>query len=102
MNTPAAVVFALAYLAVGIENLKNAEGPTAEASFMNAFFFSAHTLSTVGYGAPIANRCSARLPGKPLETHRPQHQSLCSISVCLCSSVAGLHPPAAFWYRPGT
>jgi inward rectifier potassium channel len=43
-------VFALAYLAVGIENLKNAEGPTAEASFMNAFFFSAHTLSTVGYG----------------------------------------------------
>jgi inward rectifier potassium channel len=44
------VVFALAYLAVGIENLKNAEGPTAEASFMNAFFFSAHTLSTVGYG----------------------------------------------------
>jgi inward rectifier potassium channel len=44
------VVFALAYLAVGIENLKNAEGPTAQASFMNAFFFSAHTLSTVGYG----------------------------------------------------
>jgi len=44
------VVFALTYLAVGIENLKNAEGPTAEVSFMNAFFFSAHTLSTVGYG----------------------------------------------------
>jgi inward rectifier potassium channel len=44
------VAFALAYLAVGIENLKNAEGPTAEASFLNAFFFSAHTLSTVGYG----------------------------------------------------
>jgi inward rectifier potassium channel len=44
------VVFALTYLAVGIESLKNAEGPTAVASFMNAFFFSAHTLSTVGYG----------------------------------------------------
>ena len=44
------VVFALAYLAVGIEYLKNAEGPSLGASFLNAFFFSAHTLSTVGYG----------------------------------------------------
>jgi inward rectifier potassium channel len=44
------VVFALAYLAVGIENLKNAAGPSETATFLNAFFFSAHTLSTVGYG----------------------------------------------------
>jgi inward rectifier potassium channel len=44
------VVFALAYCAVGIEYLKNAQGPSAAASFLNAFFFSAHTLSTVGYG----------------------------------------------------
>jgi inward rectifier potassium channel len=44
------VIFALAYLAVGIENLKNAEAATATADFLNAFFFSAHTLSTVGYG----------------------------------------------------
>jgi inward rectifier potassium channel len=44
------VVFALTYLAVGIGNLKNAEGPTETANFLNAFFFSAHTLSTVGYG----------------------------------------------------
>jgi inward rectifier potassium channel len=44
------VIFALGYCAVGIEYLKNAEAPTAAASFLNAFFFSAHTLSTVGYG----------------------------------------------------
>jgi inward rectifier potassium channel len=53
-------VFALAYCAIGIENLKNAEGSTAALSFLNAFFFSAHTLSTVGYGnmwpiGPAAN-----------------------------------------------
>jgi inward rectifier potassium channel len=44
------ILFALAYCAIGIENLKNAEGSTALVSFLNAFFFSAHTLSTVGYG----------------------------------------------------
>jgi inward rectifier potassium channel len=44
------VVFALAYCAAGIQNLKNAEAATAFESFLNAFFFSAHTLTTVGYG----------------------------------------------------
>ena len=43
-------IFALGYYAAGIENLKNAEAPTAALTFLNAFFFSAHTLSTVGYG----------------------------------------------------
>jgi inward rectifier potassium channel len=43
-------VFALAYSAVGVEYLKNAEGSNAAASFLNTFFFSAHTLTTVGYG----------------------------------------------------
>lgn len=44
------LVFASLYIAVGLENLKNSEAPTAWGSFMNAFFFSAHTLTTVGYG----------------------------------------------------
>ena len=43
-------LFAVAYIAVGIENLKNAEAATPTLTFLNAFFFSAHTLSTVGYG----------------------------------------------------
>lgn len=42
--------FALMYVAAGIENLKNAEAPTAFETFLNAFFFSAHTITTVGYG----------------------------------------------------
>lgn len=42
--------FALMYLAAGIENLKNAAAPTAFETFLNAFFFSAHTITTVGYG----------------------------------------------------
>jgi inward rectifier potassium channel len=43
-------LFALAFWAVGIENLKNAEAATPAMTFLNAFFFSAHTLTTVGYG----------------------------------------------------
>jgi inward rectifier potassium channel len=42
--------FAAAYMAIGIEHLKNAYAPTAEMRFINSFFFSAHTLTTVGYG----------------------------------------------------
>lgn len=53
-------IFALVYVGIGIENLKNAEADTRGLSFLNAFFFSAHTLSTVGYGnmwpvGPAAN-----------------------------------------------
>lgn len=42
--------FAAVYMAIGIDHLKNAFAPTAEMRFVNAFFFSAHTLTTVGYG----------------------------------------------------
>jgi inward rectifier potassium channel len=53
-------LFALAFWAIGIENLKNAEAATPMMTFLNAFFFSAHTLTTVGYGniwpvGPTAN-----------------------------------------------
>jgi inward rectifier potassium channel len=53
-------LFAGLYWAVGLEHLKNADAPTAALRFFNAFFFSAHTLTTVGYGnmwplGPAAN-----------------------------------------------
>ena len=58
------IVFALVYVAVGIEHLKGAEARTAWLRFVNAFFFSAHTLTTVGYGnmwpsGPAANTIAA-------------------------------------------
>ena len=57
-------LFALAYIAIGIENLKNAEAASRTLTFLNAFFFSAHTLSTVGYGnmwpvGPASNTVAA-------------------------------------------
>src|SRR5712691_9531395 len=42
------MIFAGAYLALGPEHLQGAD-PEMNA-FMNAFFFSVHTLTTVGYG----------------------------------------------------
>jgi inward rectifier potassium channel len=57
-------VFAAAYLTIGIEHLKGADAPTEWLRFVNAFFFSAHTLTTVGYGnmwpvGPAANTLAA-------------------------------------------
>jgi inward rectifier potassium channel len=46
MNT----LFAICYFGAGIHHLKNVEGATRFETFLNAFFFSAHTLTTVGYG----------------------------------------------------
>lgn len=43
-------LFALVYYAIGTEHLQGSEAATAFDRFLNAFFFSAHTLSTVGYG----------------------------------------------------
>jgi len=43
-------LFAALYFAIGIHQLQGAEAPTAMGRFLNGFFFSAHTLSTVGYG----------------------------------------------------
>ncbi|KLT65440.1 ion channel [Pedobacter sp. BMA] len=42
--------FAFAYNVVGIENLDGAKGTTLRDQFFDAFFFSAQTISTVGYG----------------------------------------------------
>lgn len=38
------------YYGVGIEHLPGSEAATPLSRFLNAFFFSAHTLTTVGYG----------------------------------------------------
>jgi inward rectifier potassium channel len=56
------VIFALCYIAIGIEHLQGLEPEMS--SFVNAFFFSVHTLTTVGYGnvyprGPGANIVSA-------------------------------------------
>jgi inward rectifier potassium channel len=56
------VIFALCYIAIGIEHLQGLEPEMS--SFVNAFFFSVHTLTTVGYGnvyprGPAANAVSA-------------------------------------------
>jgi len=42
------LIFASAYLTIGIEHLKGLESELN--NFTNAFFFSVHTLTTVGYG----------------------------------------------------
>jgi inward rectifier potassium channel len=44
------LIFACIYCAVGIDQLDGANAPTAMGRFLNMFFFSSHTLSTVGYG----------------------------------------------------
>ena len=44
------VLFALIYLAIGVQYLNGAEGTTTYEHFWDAFFFSAQTIATVGYG----------------------------------------------------
>ncbi len=44
------LIFACIYYAIGVDQLQGAEAPTALGRFLNMFFFSSHTLSTVGYG----------------------------------------------------
>ncbi|MDR3698437.1 MAG: ion channel [Candidatus Sulfopaludibacter sp.] len=44
------LVFAGIYFALGPDQLSGADSPTAFGRLLNDFFFSSHTLSTVGYG----------------------------------------------------
>ncbi|RZK60323.1 MAG: ion transporter [Pedobacter sp.] len=44
------ILFASIYVLIGIENLHGAPGITTRDHFFDAFFFSAQTISTVGYG----------------------------------------------------
>lgn len=52
--------FASLYMLIGIENLAGVMGQTAFEKFMDAFFFSAQTLTTLGYGRinPTGNLAS--------------------------------------------
>ena len=43
--------FALVYYSLGPDQLQGADARTAFDHFLNSFFFSAHTLTTVGYGS---------------------------------------------------
>ncbi len=44
------IIFACIYYVVGVDQLNGADAPTSLGRFLNVFFFSSHTLSTVGYG----------------------------------------------------
>ncbi|WP_448698876.1 ion channel [Mucilaginibacter sp. AW1-3] len=44
------LIFTCIYLAIGANNLIGSEGQTPMSQFFDAFFFSAQTISTVGYG----------------------------------------------------
>src|SRR5437667_9864537 len=45
------LLFAWVYFALGPDALQGAGAPTEAGRFLDGFFFSAHTLSTVGYGS---------------------------------------------------
>ena len=44
------LLFATIYVKIGIENLTGIDGPTDLDKFLEAFFFSAQTITTLGYG----------------------------------------------------
>jgi inward rectifier potassium channel len=44
------LIFALVYCLIGVDQLHGASARTALGRFLNAFFFSSQTLTTVGYG----------------------------------------------------
>jgi inward rectifier potassium channel len=54
-------LFAALYYAIGADQLHGAEALTASGRFANAFFFSAQTLSTVGYGGILPHGMAANI-----------------------------------------
>ncbi len=54
------LIFSLLYLAVGIEGLTGTLGETPFEHFLDAYFFSAQTVTTLGYGriSPVGNGAS--------------------------------------------
>src|SRR5258706_289757 len=54
-------LFAVAYFLVGMQGIQGGEASTAAERFTNAFFFSAQTLSTVGYGSMAPHGIAANI-----------------------------------------
>ena len=54
-------LFALVYYSLGPNQLQGADSHTELAHFLNSFFFSAHTLTTVGYGSISPKGTSANI-----------------------------------------
>lgn len=54
-------VFAAIYYSLGPGNLQHGDAPDKLGRFLNAFFFSAHTLTTVGYGNIAPGTISANI-----------------------------------------
>jgi inward rectifier potassium channel len=55
------LVFAFVYLEVGVEHLRGADLSTVFSRFQSAFFFSAQTFTTLGYGGISPNGLPANL-----------------------------------------
>ncbi len=55
------LLFSMAYMMVGMDSLAGVTGTTFLAQFMDAFFFSAQTVTTLGYGriAPVGAMASS-------------------------------------------
>jgi inward rectifier potassium channel len=54
-------LFAIAYIVFGHGEVRGSEAPDATEHFLNIFFFSAHTLTTVGYGNMYPHGIAANL-----------------------------------------
>ena len=55
------LIFAVIYFWLGPEALRGAEAPSDAGRFLNDFFFSSHTITTVGYGNISPNTVSANI-----------------------------------------
>ncbi len=55
------VIFAGVFVAIGIQNLVGSDTNTGVGPFLSAFFFSVHTLTTVGYGSIYPRGMAANL-----------------------------------------
>ncbi len=55
------LIFGAVYYFIGIENLRNAHTDTPMNNFLNAFFFSIQTFTTVGYGGIVPTGFTANM-----------------------------------------
>src|SRR5947209_11873116 len=58
-------IFAAVYYAIGTDQLQGIAGTTAARRFLETFFFSSHTLTTVGYGNVSPKGIGANIVATP-------------------------------------